>query len=335
MTPVVALTSGDPAGIGLETAFKAWSHFSDQDPFVLICDPDHAAETGQSLNLAMVRVGSPEAAGEAFSEGVPVLPVAFRNPATPGSPDAGNARNVLDTIRTAVECQRAGKVTAICTNPVSKSILKEGARFRYPGQTEFLTALSGADSGIMMLCNGDFRVVPVTTHIALRDVPGRLTGKRIERAIRVSEQALKSDFRIGSPRIAVAGLNPHAGENGMMGHEDIHLIQPIVAGLEAEGMAIRGPLPADSMFHAEARKSYDVAICMYHDQALIPVKTVGMMHAVNVTLGLPFVRTSPGHGTAFDIAGQNRADERSLVEALKLARRLAANRGTCSERRDA
>lgn len=335
MTLAVALTSGDPAGIGLETAFKAWSHFSRHDPFVLICDPDHAADIGQSLNRAVVQVRSPEAAVEVFSEGVPVLPVAFRNPATPGSPDAGNARNVLDTIRIAVEYERAGKVTAVCTNPVSKSVLRMGARFQCPGQTEFLAELSGADSGIMMLCNGDFRVVPVTTHIALRDVPERLTGNRIERAIRVSELALKSDFRITCPRIAVAGLNPHAGENGMMGQEDIRLIQPIVARLAAEGMAIRGPVPADSMFHAEARKSYDVAICMYHDQALIPVKTVGMTHTVNVTLGLPFVRTSPGHGTAFDIAGQNRADERSLVEALKLARRLAANRGKSSESSDA
>ena len=327
MTRVVALTSGDPAGIGLEISFKAWARLPRHDPFVLICDPDHAADMGRSLDLPMVTVRSADAAAEVFSEGVPVLPVAFPNRAVPGSPDAGNAGNVLDTIRMAVECWRAGEVAAVCTNPVSKITLKTGAGFRFPGQTEFLSFLSGTDSGIMMLCNGNFRVVPVTVHVALRDVPKKLTGERIEHAIRVSDLALRSDFRIKSPRIAVAGLNPHAGENGMMGEEDIHLIRPIVNRLAGEGMAIHGPLPADSMFHAEARESYDVAVCMYHDQALIPIKTIGMPHTVNVTLGLPFIRTSPGHGTAFGIAGENRANECSLVEALTLARQLAANRG--------
>ncbi len=327
MTRVVALTSGDPAGIGLEISFKAWTHLPPHDPFVLICDPDHAADMGRSLELPMVTVKSADAAPEVFSEGVPVLPVAFPNRAVPGSPDAGNAENVLDTIRMAVACWRAGEVAAVCTNPVSKIVLTSGAGFRFPGQTEFLSALSGTESGIMMLCNGNFRVVPVTVHVSLRNVPEKLTGERIEHAIRVSDRALRSDFRIESPRIAVAGLNPHAGENGLMGEEDIHLIRPIVNRLAGEGMAIRGPLPADSMFHAEARESYDVAVCMYHDQALIPIKTIGMPRAVNVTLGLPFVRTSPGHGTAFDIAGENRANERSLIEALTLARQLAANRG--------
>lgn len=335
MTRVVALTSGDPAGIGLEISFKAWTRLPRHDPFVLICDPDHAADMGHLLDLPVVTVRSAEAAAHEFSKGVPVLPVAFANRADPGSPDAGNAGNVLDTIRVAVECWRAGEVAAVCTNPVSKVVLKTGAGFQYPGQTEFLSDLSGVESGIMMLCNGDFRVVPVTVHVALRSVPGKLTGEKIERAIRVSDRALRSDFRITSPRIAVAGLNPHAGENGLMGEEDIHLIRPVVDRLAGEGMAIQGPLPADSMFHAEARESYDVAVCMYHDQALIPVKTIGMLQTVNVTLGLPFIRTSPGHGTAFDIAGKNRANERSLVEALTLARQLAANRARWSEPRDA
>ena len=330
----VALACGDPAGVGPEIALKAWEHLTRDDPFVLIGDLEHCAELGHALDRTVIEVASAEAAADAFENGVPVLNVACLRRAVSGSPDPANAPSVVEAIRVAVECWKSGAASAVCTNPVSKHVLKTGAGFPHPGQTEFLAALAGANHGVMMLCNSELRVVPVTVHIPVAEITRKLTAAIIERAIRVTDHALRSDFGIENPRISVAGLNPHAGENGMMGTEDIEVIQPVVARLADEGMALQGPLAADSMFHAEARATYDAAVCMFHDQALIPVKTIGMAETVNVTLGLPFVRTSPGHGTAFDIAGQNRASERSLVEALKLARRLAENRDKRREPRD-
>ncbi|MDE2792138.1 MAG: 4-hydroxythreonine-4-phosphate dehydrogenase PdxA [Paracoccaceae bacterium] len=326
MTVPVALTAGDPAGIGLEIAFKAWSRLSPSQSFLLYCDPDHAANVGHTLGLPSVVVETPGDATDAFSDGLPIKPVHFRNPAVSGTPDPENAHDVIRSIRLAVDSVRRGEAGSLCTNPVSKFTLKSGSGFRFPGQTEFLAKISGSDTGLMMLCAGRFRVVPVTVHLALRLVPRRLDQATVERAIRLAEAGLRTDFGVTRPRLAVAGLNPHAGEGGLIGSEDQDTIRPVIRRLAAEGMQVTGPHPADSLFCPVARKTYDAAVCMYHDQALIPVKTVDFARTVNVTLGLPFVRTSPGHGTAFDIAGTGNADETSLVEALKLARRLSRNR---------
>jgi 4-hydroxythreonine-4-phosphate dehydrogenase len=233
---------------------------------------------------------------------------------------------VIAVIERAVRLVMLGKAAAICTAPINKKALKDGAGFDFPGHTEFLAHLAGVDRVVMMLACPDLRVVPATIHIALSEVPSALTAELLEAVIRVTHAGLVRDFGIAKPRLAVAGLNPHAGEGGAMGHEELDWIAPLVNRMAAEGMQIRGPVSADTMFHAAARKGYDAAICMYHDQALIPIKTIDFAGGVNVTLGLPFVRTSPDHGTAHDIAGLGVADPSSLVAALRLAREMAARR---------
>jgi 4-hydroxythreonine-4-phosphate dehydrogenase len=229
-------------------------------------------------------------------------------------------------IARAVDLAQAGKVSAICTAPLHKKALKDGAGFAFPGHTEFLAHLAGVDRVVMMLACPGLRVVPATIHIPLAEVPAALTAT-LEEVIRLTHAGLIRDFGIAHPRLAVAGLNPHAGEGGAMGQEEITLIAPLLTRLAAEGMAIAGPLPADTMFHAAARARYDAAICMYHDQALIPIKTIDFAGGVNLTLGLPFIRTSPDHGTAYDIAGRGMADASSLIAALRAAQEMAAARG--------
>ena len=217
--------------------------------------------------------------------------------------------------------------SALCTNPIHKKALKDGAGFAFPGHTEYLAHLSGAARPVMMLAAPALRVVPVTIHIPLAEVPAALTPALLEETLRITHAGLVADFGIAAPRIAVAGLNPHAGEGGAMGEEERTVIEPVLARLRAEGMALSGPLPADTMFHPAARARYDAAVCMYHDQALIPIKTVDFDGGVNVTLGLDFVRTSPDHGTAYDIAGTGTANPASLIAALGMARDMAAARG--------
>jgi 4-hydroxythreonine-4-phosphate dehydrogenase len=229
-------------------------------------------------------------------------------------------------IERAVRLVTAGEAAAICTAPIHKKALKDGAGFAFPGHTEFLAHLAGVEQVVMLLACPGLRVVPATIHIALAEVPKALTPAGLAQVIRITHAGLRRDFGLLSPRIAVAGLNPHAGEGGAIGREEIDWIAPLVERLAAEGMAIRGPLSADTMFHPAARAGYDVAICMYHDQALIPIKTIDFAGGVNVTLGLPFVRTSPDHGTAHDIAGRGTADPSSLVAALRMAREMAARR---------
>jgi 4-hydroxythreonine-4-phosphate dehydrogenase len=226
----------------------------------------------------------------------------------------------------AVALVQAGAAAAVVTNPINKKALKDGAGFAFPGHTEYLAHLGGVERPVMMLVSPELRVVPVTIHIALAAVPGALTAALIEETARITAQALIDDFGIARPRLAVAGLNPHAGEQGAMGREEIEVIAPALERLRAEGLEISGPLPADTMFHAEARARYDVALTMYHDQGLIPLKALDFARGVNVTLGLPFIRTSPDHGTAYDIAGTGRADPTSLIEALNLAAAMAARR---------
>ncbi len=314
----IALTCGEPAGIGPELAEAAWSALRAELPFVWLGDPAHLPGS-----VPVQVVDTPVEALDVCAAALPVLPVPFAGLRTPGQPQPAQAQGVIDSITRGVELVQAGQAAALCTLPIHKQALAEGAGFAYPGHTEFLCALGGVDEVVMMLASDQLRVVPVTIHIAVADVPAALTPDLLERRIRITHDALVRQFGLPAPRIAVAGLNPHAGEGGRMGTEEQTLIAPVLDRLRAEGMEIAGPLPGDTMFHAAARARYDVAVCMYHDQALIPIKTLDFDRGVNVTLGLPFVRTSPDHGTAFDIAGTGLANPSSTIEALCLAARLA------------
>lgn len=319
----LALSVGEPAGVGPELAARAWSELGAELPFFVIGDPAHLAGHGAPV----VELTCAADASRACHNGLPVLPHAFAAPAIPGQPDPANAQGVIDVIARGVDLVMRGEASALTTGPIHKKALKDGADFAFPGHTEFLAHLAGVERVVMMLACPELRVVPVTIHIPVADVPTALTAELLRDTIHITEAALRRDFGIAAPRIAVAGLNPHAGEGGAMGHEELDMIGPVLEGLRAEGLKIAGPSSADTMFHARARKGYDVAIAMYHDQALIPIKTVDFAGGVNVTLGLPFIRTSPDHGTAFDIAGQGVADATSLIAALRLARDMAAARG--------
>ena len=311
---MLALTMGDPAGIGGEITAKAWQALRSTGPaFVTLDDPARLAGFG----VPVAEVGTPAEAAAAFAYAVPVRPVRLAAPATPGRPDPANAPAVIGSIESAVRLVQAGDARAVVTNPIAKHVLY-AAGFAHPGQTEFLGELTGAKLPVMMLANRFLRVVPVTVHVSLRDALARLTTELIVEHGRIVDASLRR-FGIAAPRLAVAGLNPHAGEGGSMGMEEATIIQPAIDALRAEGIAVTGPFPPDTMFTADARAGYDAALCMYHDQALIPLKTLDMASGVNVTLGLPIVRTSPDHGTAFDIAGQGRADPSSLVAAIRMA----------------
>ncbi|PLL13428.1 4-hydroxythreonine-4-phosphate dehydrogenase PdxA [Tabrizicola sp. TH137] len=318
----IALSCGDPSGIGTELAIQARQALAGEVPFFWIGDPAHLPP-----GTAHAVIAAPEAAAGVAAEVLPVLAHPFPHPAPPGRPDLRNAAAVIAVLERAVALVQAGAASALCTLPISKKVLKDGADFAYPGHTEFLAHLAGVERVVMMLACPELRVVPATIHIALSEVPRALTPALLEETIRITEAGLIRDCGIARPRIVVAGLNPHAGEGGVMGREELDWIAPLVARLAAEGMAISGPLPPDTMFHKAARARYDVAVCMYHDQALIPIKTVDFDGGVNVTLGLPFIRTSPDHGTAFDIAGQGIANPTSLVAALRMAQQMAAARG--------
>jgi 4-hydroxythreonine-4-phosphate dehydrogenase len=318
----VALSCGEPAGIGPELAIRARQILGAEVPFFWIGDPRHLPPRS-----AFHRITRPAEALEVPAALLPVLTEPFAAPTTPGVLDPSNAAGVIAAITRGVDLVMAGEASALCTAPIHKKALKDGAGFAFPGHTEFLAHLAGGAEVVMMLASPALRVVPATIHVPLSEVPEALTAGMLERTIRITHAGLIRDFGLTSPRIAVAGLNPHAGEGGAMGHEDATVIAPVVAALAAEGMAIRGPLPADTMFHEAARKTYDCAICMYHDQALIPIKTVDFDGGVNVTLGLPFIRTSPDHGTALDIAGRGVAEPGSLVAALRMARDMAGARG--------
>jgi 4-hydroxythreonine-4-phosphate dehydrogenase len=287
-------------------------------PFFLVGDP--AVVPGPSAVIAR-----PADAAAAWPRAVPVLPVPLVRPVRLGSADPANAPSVIGAIERAVAVVQAGEAAAVVTLPIRKETLYD-AGFRHPGHTEFLAELAGGATPVMMLACPGLRVVPVTIHLALKAALARLSTEGIVTAGRIAAEGLRRDFGIGEPRLAVAGLNPHAGEGGALGREEIEIIAPAVAALRAEGIAAFGPAPADTLFHERARRRYDAALCMYHDQALIPLKTVDFDRGVNVTLGLPFVRTSPDHGTALDIAGKGVASAESLLAALKLAAEMASRR---------
>ena len=318
MTPPIALTCGDPSGIGPELSVKAWQSLGINCPFFWIGDPEHLPE-----NSPYVAIQHPSETSAVINRGLPVLVQAFPAAARHGQPNPRNAQGVVDAITTSVGLVESGAASAICTNPINKQVLQDGAGFAYPGHTEFLAALAGVDRVVMMLACDTLRVVPTTIHIPLEDVATTLTQELLAQTLRITEAELRAKFAISHPRLAVAGLNPHAGEGGKMGHQERTLIAPVLDRLRAEGLRIEGPLSADTMFHAAARDRYDAAICMYHDQALIPIKTLDFDNGVNVTLGLPFIRTSPDHGTAFDIAGRGIAQPSSLIKALKMAARMS------------
>ncbi len=322
VAPPVAVSCGDPSGIGPEIIVAAWAALRDELPFFMIGDPGHVP-----AGTRTVAIDAPAEAPAAMADGLPVLPIAFPEPARPGQPDPRNASAVVEAVRKAVELVGRDAASALCTAPVSKRELVLHAGFAFPGQTEFLARLDGGGRSVMMLASDALKVVPVTTHVPVSEVPRALSADLLETTIRVAGRALREDFGIPAPpRIAVAGLNPHAGEDGVLGDEETSVIVPVCDRLRAEGMSVTGPLPADTMFHAQARAGYDAAIAMYHDQALIPAKTLAFDRAVNVTLGLSFVRTSPDHGTAFDIAGRGEASPASMIAALRLARDLASAR---------
>ena len=324
-TRPVALTLGDPSGVGPELALAAWRELAGALPFFLIGDSAALAGPAAAAGVDLVVIEDPEAALSGGTA-LPVLHHPLPAAAIPGAPDPANAAAVVEIIARGVDLVRSGAAAALCTNPINKKVLKDGADFPFPGHTEFLAHLAGGAQPVMMLAAPGLRVVPVTIHIPLAEVPGALTAELLERSIRITEAGLRTDFGLARPRLAVAGLNPHAGEGGAMGREELELIVPVLAKLRAEGLAVEGPRSADTMFHPRARAGYDVAICMYHDQALIPIKTVDFDGGVNVTLGLDFVRTSPDHGTAYDIAGQGLANPASLIAALRMAAELGATR---------
>ncbi len=321
MTRPVALCCGEPAGIGPELAAKAWRALGPELPFFLIGDPAHLPP-----GTPVAEIAEPAKAADAARTGLPVLRHDFPAPNTPGTPDPANAQGVIDVIARAVTLVQSGAARALCTAPIHKKALQDGAGFAHPGHTEYLAALAGVDRVVMMLASAKLRVVPTTIHLPLSQVPAALTAPLLRDTLRITHKALIRDFGLTAPRIAVAGLNPHAGEGGAMGHEETTLIAPVLDQLRAEGLDLRGPLSADTMFHDRARSGYDAAVCMYHDQALIPIKTLDFDRGVNITLGLPFIRTSPDHGTALDIAGRGLANASSMIEALKLAHDMGAAR---------
>jgi 4-hydroxythreonine-4-phosphate dehydrogenase len=316
----IALTSGEPAGVGPVIAALAWQALKGELAFFLIGDPTHLPE-----GTPMVLIDAPEQAGAAMARGLPVLARDFAGPRVPGVAQPGHAAHVVEAIREGVALVQAGRAAAVTTNPIHKKALHDGAGFAFPGHTEYLAHLAGVERVVMMLACSELRVVPTTIHIPIADVPGALTPELLEATLRITRDGLTAELG-RPPRIAVAGLNPHAGEEGAMGREEIEMIAPLLDRLRTEGFDLSGPLPADTMFHPPARARYDVAVCMYHDQALIPIKTLDFASGVNVTLGLGFVRTSPDHGTAFDIAGTGTADPSSLIAALRMARDMAAGK---------
>jgi len=333
-TPI-AVSMGDPAGIGAEISLKAWAQRNAHDlpPFVLFADAPTLTQRIRLMDLAARPqiIRSLSEAVDVFASALPVWPVSLAEPATPGTPNPANATAVITAIEHATAAVISGEAMALVTNPIAKSVLASSG-FAYPGHTEFLAALARRHfpslriRPVMMLASEPLRVVPLTIHIPLADVPKEVTREAILDTARITFEALKRDFAIATPRVAVTGLNPHSGEEGTMGSEERNVIAPAIEDLCREGYSITGPHPADTLFRAGIRGSYDAVIAMYHDQALIPFKTLAFEHGVNVTLGLPFVRTSPDHGTAFDIAAQATASPQSFMESLRLAAQIATAR---------
>ena len=331
----MALTQGDPAGIGPELALSAWRQRKERaiPPFAYLGDIAVLSRLAERLGLAIpLRSVGWDEAERCYATALPVIELDNRSPAQPGAPDPANAAGVIEAIERGVEAVLTGRAAALVTNPIAKSVLYT-AGFQHPGHTEFLAELAGRGRNVqprpvMMIWSEELAVIPVTIHIPIQAVPEQLTTELIVETGRIAASDLQRRFGVANPRLALCGLNPHAGEGGALGKEDAAIVAPAIEQLQALGIEASGPYPADTLFHARARAGYDVALGMYHDQALIPIKTIAFDEGVNVTLGLPFIRTSPDHGTAFDIAGKGIARPDSLCAALRLAARMAtAERG--------
>lgn len=328
----LAITIGEPAGIGPELILKCWQQREQNNlaPFIVLADPDFFQRRSDAMQMdIIVKTSSPENAVRDFKTTMPVLPLSGKITGDFGSPTISDGKLVCEAISTAVKLTMENKVSGIVTAPINKKALYDSG-FKHPGHTEFLADLAGDITGVkhhpvMMLAGPDLRAIPVTIHIPVNEIAKQLTTKLIIKTGEIAHHDLINKLGIRAPRIAVAGLNPHAGENGSMGMEDINIVAPAIAALKAKGINAFGPLPADTLFHARARATYDVVLCMYHDQALIPAKTLAFDESVNVTLGLPFIRTSPDHGTAYDIAGKGIAKPDSMIAAIKLAQDMVQN----------
>ena len=326
----IALTMGDSAGIGPEIALETWIRRREAavPPFVYLGGADHvdALAAALGLDVPVETVSGPAEAADVFTDSFPVLPVALSAPVVCGKPDPSNGQATIEAIDRAVELASSGEAAAVVTNPIGKAVLYR-CGFRHPGHTEYLADLCGSPSppAMMLVCD-TLRVVPVTVHLPLAEAAKALTVDAIVHCGRTAAAGLARDFGIRAPRLAVAGLNPHAGESGHLGREEIEIVEPAIDILRRDGIQVEGPSPADTLFHDRARRNYDAALCMYHDQALIPIKTLDFFGGVNVTLGLPIVRTSPDHGTGYDIAGKGAARPDSLIAALRLAAAMAGTR---------
>ncbi len=324
MNRPVALTCGDPAGIGPELVFEAWKRLRGSMPFFVLFDIRYSSLFGRGATVC--EISSPADASAAMPRGIPVIDHEFTVAPQAGQAEPRNASAIIGSIARAAEFALSGTASSICTGPVSKLLLRAGAGFGFGGQTEFLAQICRAEFVAMMLESPRLRVIPATRHCSIAEVPSRLSRSLICSTVETAHESLRADFGIADPRISVAGLNPHAGEGGILGDEEARIIRPALERLRDQGFQIDGPLSADAMFHEQARLKYDVAICMYHDQALIPLKSLDFYRGVNVTLGLPIVRTSPDHGTAFDLAGRGVANADSMTRAVRLAAHMAAAR---------
>jgi 4-hydroxythreonine-4-phosphate dehydrogenase len=326
----LALTMGEPSGISGELALKAWLTLNGRargPHFFVLDDPEKLKSEAKRLGLTVpiVTIANASEARSIFPNALPVLPVRLAAPAKWGQLDPRNGAAVIESIDKAVALVQSGQASAVVTSPIHKAALY-AAGFKHPGHTEYFASLAGNVQPVMMLAGPDLRVVPLTIHVPHREVPRLLTKELILSTARITAKALRTQFGIAKPRLALSGLNPHAGEGGSIGREEIDIMEPAIAELQREGINARGPLSADTLFHAAARKTYDVALCPTHDQALIPIKTLAFDDGVNVTLGLPFIRTSPDHGTALDIAGKGIAKPDSLLAAIRLADKLTRNK---------
>ena len=314
----VVITCGDPAGVGPEVAVSAWKALKEEIPICLIIDPQFLPS-----NIDIKIFGEPPNSRDIEKNTLTVIKQNFGDNRIAGKPSTKHAEAIIKVVERAVRFAKSGKCSAICTMPISKSTLKDGANFRFPGHTEYLAHLDESSNFAMMLVNRYLKVVPATIHIPIKDITTYLNAEKIEKIIKTTHHELVNRFSISHPYIWVSGLNPHAGENGTIGGEEKEFIAPVIKKLQTEGYNLLGPVSADTMFYEKKRRKFDAAICMYHDQALIPIKTLDFHTSVNLTIGLSFIRTSPDHGTAFDIAGKNLANPTSAIEAIKLAWNLA------------
>ena len=331
----VAVTMGDPAGIGGEITLMTWrDHRAELPPFYVLDDPDRLQRLAQrtGLDVPIAEIGSSADAASVSKDALPVARLSRPVSALPGDDSTSDGPMVIESIDRAIDAAMDGGAGGMATNPIQKSRLYD-AGFTAPGHTEYLGERAGLDAPpVMLLAGPNLKVVPVTIHLSLKDAIAALTQDEIVRTLDVTIASLRSDFGIARPRVAVSGLNPHAGESGHMGREEIDIIAPAIERLSGADAEVRGPLAGDTMFHEAARGTYDVAVCMYHDQALIPMKTLDFDNGVNVSVSLPFVRTSPDHGTAYNIAGTATANPTSLVSAIRMAGEIATCRKATAAR---